>query len=161
MKAKVAVYDSHEKAINAVKELEFNGFPIKQVSIIGKAEIIDDNMRIKSRDTIENAPLAIGAIAGPVLGILTGLGIFAIPGFGFLYGAGAVIGAIAGLDMGALAGGFVSLMVILGVEEQEVVKYQEHIVKGNFLVMVQGNIHEIQQAEHILHTSGTHLTWGN
>lgn len=90
-----------------------------------------------------------------------GLGIFAIPGFGFLYGAGAIIGAMGGLEIGTLAGGFASLMVILGVDKQEVVKYQEHIVKGNFLVMVQGNIHEIQKAEHILHTTGNHLKWGN
>lgn len=160
MKAKVGIYDSHEKAVDAVKELDRAHFPIKQVSIVGKAEIIDDHMSVTSMNKVENAPLAIGAVAGPVLGILTGLGIFAIPGFGFLYGAGAIVGAMVGLELGALGGGLISLLVVLGVDEQSVLKYKEEIVKGNFLVVVQGSIHEIQQAEHILHTENTHLKFG-
>jgi uncharacterized membrane protein len=160
MKAKVAIYDSHEKAVNAVKELESANFPIKQVSIIGKAEIIDDHMHVKSMESAENAPLAIGSIAGPVLGILTGLGIFAIPGFGFLYGAGAIIGAMAGLEVGALGGGLISLLVILGIDKQEVLKYEKNIIQGNFLVVVQGSIDEIKTAEHILHTEETHPEFG-
>lgn len=151
MKSQVAVYDSHDKAIDAIKKLEDAHFPIKQVSIVGKAEIVDDHMRIKTMDSIENAPLAIGAIAGPVVGMLTGLGIFAIPGFGFLYGAGAIIGAMAGLEIGALGGGILSLLVLLGVDEQEVVEYEENVVQGKFLVVVQGDAHDVEKAKHILH----------
>ena len=47
MEAKVAVYDSHEKAMKAVQELERAHFPIKQVSIVGKAEIIDNHMHVQ------------------------------------------------------------------------------------------------------------------
>ncbi len=102
MEVKVAVYDTHEKALNAVRKLDDNKFPLTEVSIIGKAELIEDHMHIKSTEPMVNAPAAIGSVAGIVAGILTGIGIFAIPGFGFLYGAGAVIGAIGGFDIGII-----------------------------------------------------------
>ena len=38
-----------------------------------------------------------------------------------------------------------------------IVKYEEHIKEGRFLVIVKGPLEEIEQAEHILHTEGTHL----
>jgi hypothetical protein len=161
MKAKVAVYDTHEKAVSALNKLKEAGFPIKKTSLIGKAELIDDHMHVKSFDSIKNAPLAIGAIAGPIIGALSGIGIFAIPGFGFLFGAGAIIGAIGGFDLGIMGGGILSLLAFLGITKDTVVKYEEHINEGKFLLIVHGEVEEIEKAEHILHTEGTHLEIGN
>src|ERR1700757_546520 len=157
MRAKVAIYETHEKAINAVKLLKENDFPVNKISIIGKALVIDDNMYFKSIQPLKSLPIAIGTVAGIVVGILTGIGVFAIPGFGFLYGAGAVIGAAAGLDAGILSSGLVSVLIHLGIKKSEVLKYEEHLHEGRFLVVAQGTPKEIDQAEHILHTEGTHL----
>jgi hypothetical protein len=157
MKSQVAVYGSHEKALQAIKVLEQADFPLKQVSLVGKAELVYDNVHVKSYEPVKNAPVVIGAIIGPMLGVMTGVGIFTIPGFGLLYGAGAIIGAIAGFDLGLVSGGLITLLVTLGIKKESVVQYEEHLHGGKFLVIVQGSEEEIKQAEHILHTEGTHL----
>ena len=157
MKLKVGVYPSHEKAIQAIQALGKANYPLNKVSIIGKAEIIDDHVHVKSFDTVKNSPLMIGSIVGPLLGLITGLGVFAIPGFGFLYGAGAVIGAIAGFDLGLVGGGIITLLVTLGIKKESTIKYEEHLAAGKSLVIVEGNLQEIERAEKILHTEGIHL----
>ncbi len=157
MKSKVAIYDTHEKALNAVRALDKSGFSLKQVSLIGKAVVVDGDLHIQSYDTVKNAPLLIGAGAGVVAGLLTGIGVFAIPGFGFLYGAGALIGAIAGFDIGLIGGGVTSILVRLGITKESVVKYEEKLNLGMFMVVVNGPLKDIKKAEKILHTEGTHL----
>lgn len=162
MKSKVAIYESHEKTIDAIKVLNKEKFPMKQVSLIGSAEIIDDHLHVRSLDTVKNAPLLVGAGAGIITGLLSGLGVFSIPGFGFLYGAGAVVGAVAGFDFGLIAGGFVTVLAMLGIKKESVVRYKEHLKEGRFMVVVNGSLKEIEKAEHILHTEGTHLVeWGD
>ncbi len=158
MKTTVAVYDSHDKAFEGIKALDKANFPMKQVSLVGKAELIDDHLHVRSRDNISlAAPVAIGAIAGPIVGVLTGVGIFAIPGLGFLYGAGAVIGAFAGLDFGLVTGIIAGALTTLGIRKDKVVKYEEHLKNGKFLVVVQGDEKEIEESKKILHTQGSHL----
>ncbi len=157
MKLKVAVYDSHEKAVKAISVLSQAHFPMKEVSLIGKSEIVNDHIQIKSTELIKDSPALIGAGAGTIVGLLTGLGVFAIPGFGFLYGAGAVIGAIGGFDLGLIAGGVGSILVVLGINKDKMVEYEEHLNEGKFMVVVSGTIEEVKKAEQILHTEGTHL----
>lgn len=157
MRAKVAVYQTHDQALNAVKKLKDADFPITQISIIGKAIVLNDNLYLKSIETLKILPIALGTIAGIVIGVLTGVGIFAIPGFGALYGAGAVVGAAGGLELGVVSGGLATILVHLGIKKDDVLGYEEHLHIGNYLVVAQGNIKQIEEAEHILHTEGTHL----
>jgi hypothetical protein len=157
MKSQIAIYDTHEKAVNAIKDLSEKGFPMDNVSLLGKAEVIEDHIHIKSLDTIKEAPALVGMGAGTLIGLLSGIGIFTIPGFGFLYGAGALVGIIAGLDLGIVAGGFISLLTFIGIKEDKVVKCHEHLKEGKFIVIVNGSKEEIQRAKHILHTEGNHL----
>ncbi|MEO6901599.1 MAG: hypothetical protein ABI315_00420 [Bacteroidia bacterium] len=153
MKSTVAVYNSHEKALNAIKALGKDHFPMKHISLIGKAELKDDHVHVKSDDKASTVvPVAVGS----VIGLLTGLGIFAIPGLGFLYGAGALVGAIAGFDFG-LIGGMAVELTKLGFKKDTGIKLEEHIKKGKFLLIAQGTEEEIQTAKKILHTDGTHL----
>src|ERR1039458_7789200 len=123
MNATIAVCKTQQEALDTIKALSVSGFPLKQVSLIGKAEIVGDHIRLQSLDSVKNAPVVIGSIAGPVLGLLSGLGIFLIPGFGFLFGAGAVIGTIAGFDLGLISGGLVTLLATLGIKKEAVVTY--------------------------------------
>ena len=93
MKTKVAVYDSHEKAVSALKKLAESKFPMNKISLIGKSEVMDDHVHLKSLAPIKNTPAFVGIGAGALIGLLSGIGVFSIPGFGFLYRAGALIGA--------------------------------------------------------------------
>ncbi|WP_281637833.1 hypothetical protein [Flavobacterium marginilacus] len=157
MKSQIAVYDTHDKAVSAIKRLSHENFSMDHVSLLGKAEVIEDHIQVKSLDTIKKTPAVIGMGAGTLLGLLSGVGVFAIPGFGFLYGAGALVGIIAGLDLGLIAGGTISLLSFTGLKEEEVVKCQEHLKEGKFMVIVKGAQEEIERAKHILHTDGDHL----
>ncbi|PJJ07495.1 hypothetical protein CLU83_0668 [Flavobacterium sp. 1] len=157
MKSQIAVYDTHDKAVNAIKRLNQEHFAMDHVSLLGKAEVVEDHIQIKSLDTISKTPAIVGMSAGTLVGLLSGIGVFAIPGFGFLYGAGALVGIIGGLDIGLVAGGLVSLLAFTGLREEEMVKCQEHVKEGKFVVIVKGAIDEIERAKHILHNEGNHL----
>ncbi len=151
MESKIAIYASHQQALEAVNSLKEAGFPVNQVSLLGEAQVIDDHLYLKSLEPVKNLPLAVGTIAGIVTGILSGIGIFVIPGFGFLYGAGAIIGAIGGLDLGLIGGGLATILLHVGIKKDEVIKYEEHIKEGRFLVIARGTEKEITKAENILH----------
>jgi hypothetical protein len=148
----VGVYESHDAAVGAVKALENAGYAAKNVSLISKAELINDHIHVKSEHTAEKAEMGVGLAAGSVIGILTGIGIFAIPGLGFLYGAGALVGAIAGLEVGAIGGGVISILTSIGVDRALASKYEKHLNEGKYLVFVQGTDQEVKHAHEVLHT---------
>ena len=45
----------------------------------------------------------------------------------------------------------------LGFKDDKVVKYEQHLKEGKFMLLLKGTLDEIKSAEHILHTEGTHL----
>lgn len=157
MKSQIAVYETHESAVEAIKLLSHKDFPMKIVSLLGRAEVIEDHIQVKSLDTVNKVPALVGMGAGTVVGLLSGIGVFAIPGFGFLYGAGALVGIIAGLDLGLIAGGLVSLFSYSGIKEEEVVKCEEHLKAGKFMVIVKGDQQAIDKAKNILHSGNAPL----
>ena len=158
MKSAIGVYDSHDKAVEAVIELKEAGFPVKQLSIIGKAqtEVVDDQLHVSPKDPINVAGVGTGTALGATLGILTGVGLFAIPGLGFLYGAGALVGAIAGFDFGLIGGGIASVLTTVGVKDENVKKYHDDLDAGHFIVVASGSETEVAQAKDVLHSHDTH-----
>lgn len=148
----IAICDSHSDAINAVSILKDSNFNSKQLSIIGKADKAKDAVVMDDKKIMDVAgtEAGVGAVLGSALGILAGVGIFAIPGLGFLYGAGALVGGIAGFDFGLIGGGLVSALTVAGIKVSETQKYDEQIKEGKFLVIVQGTEDEINNAAKLL-----------
>jgi hypothetical protein len=157
MKSVVGVYTSYEAAVAAANDLKGAGYPVSQVSVVSKADLVDDHLHIKTNDTVEKAELSIGAAAGTTLGILMGVGVFAIPGLGFLFGAGALIGAIAGLEFGIIGGGLVAILTTLGVDAAAATLYEKHLNEGKYLLFASGSDEEIKHAQTVLHTNGLHV----
>jgi hypothetical protein len=58
-----------------------------------------------------------------------------------------------------MGGGIASILITLGIKKDSVVKYEEHLYKGKFMVVVNGELNQIKKAEKILHTEGLHLEW--
>ncbi len=154
MKKNIAVFSSHDEAHQGLEALMNAGVDMKNVSIIGKAEIIDDQVKVKSNGAIIAAPTIAGTVIGTTIGLLTGIGLFAIPGLGVLFSAGAIIGAFAGFDAGVIAGGISSILVEIGVKENRI-QYEEHIQEGKFLMIIEGSEPEIENARAIL--EGLHI----
>ncbi|MDB5282560.1 MAG: hypothetical protein JWO06_1635 [Bacteroidota bacterium] len=151
MKTTIGVYDTHEEALDAIRELKETGFPADKISLLGKAEMIKNHIHINPRQAVEGAEISVGVVAGSVLGVLTGVGIFAIPGLGFLFGAGALVGAFAGLEFGVLGGGVVAILTgILEIDHSDASKYEAELNEGKFLVIVQGNEDQVKHAKQAL-----------
>ncbi|MBD80728.1 MAG: hypothetical protein CL840_17570 [Crocinitomicaceae bacterium] len=157
MKATVAIYGNHEKAIKAVKQLVKKGINEKEISLVGKGEIIEDRMHINSIKGLKKAPVPIGVVAGGVLGVLAGAGMLAVPGLGFVFLAGKFVGALGGITMGMATGGMTSFLVSIGFKKDQVVRYKKHLEEGNFLVVINGPENHIELAHEILHTHADHL----
>lgn len=158
MKVTIGIYDDHDKAIAAAAELKNAGYPTKHLSIIGNAqtEVLDDNLGTETKNPIKPGGLIGGTAIGATLGILTGVGLFAIPGLGFLFGAGALVGAIAGLDIGLIGGGIATLFTSIGVAEEEAKRYHKELESGKYLLIAQGSPEEVIHANKILHGHGRH-----
>lgn len=158
MNATLGIYDNHDLAVEAVRTLKEGNYPVAQLSIIGLAETetVDEEMHITTKNPLKVASLGAGTLVGTTLGILTGVGIFAIPGIGFLYGAGALVGAIAGFDLGLIGGGVASVLATVGVKDENAEKYHDALVAGKFVVVAQGNEQDVARALEILHAHDTH-----
>ena len=158
MRSTIGVYDTHDKAVEAVQQLKEAGYPVKQLSIMGKAEteVVDEEMHVMPKDPINIAGVSAGTVIGTTVGLLTGVGLFAIPGLGFLYGAGALVGAIAGFDFGLIGGGIASVLTTVGVQDESLKRYHAALDEGKYLVIAQGSDEEVNKANNILHAHGTH-----
>ena len=149
MKKSISIFDSHDDAVKALEELREYGVDMSKISLVGRAEIIEDKMHVKSNKALIAAPVAIGTVVGTSLGLLTGVGLFAIPGLGILFGAGAVVGALGGFEVGLAAGGLTTILIELGVKENHI-EYEHHIREGRFLMMADGTEDEIDRIEHLV-----------
>ena len=157
MKSVIGVYESHTQAVDAVKMLKDAGFPVKHISLIGKAPISADHRFLMSNKVIEEREVGVGVVTGAILGVLTGVGVFAMPGLGFLYGAGALIGAIAGFDIGLVGGGIVAIFTSIGIDEINSMRYEKLLHENKFLILIQGTEAEIARAKEMLFTSQLHI----
>jgi uncharacterized membrane protein len=162
MRTVVGVYENHHEAVEAVRELKSAGFNTKQISLIGKVKDTagledvaeDDSQRMK----VATTELGVTAIAGSTIGLLTGIGVFAIPGLGFLFGAGALVGAIAGFDLGLIGGGIISALTLPGVKGDTAKQYEKEVSEGKLLLVVQGTEQEVHEAQAVLASHGKHDT---
>src|ERR1700736_6505086 len=96
-----ALYDTFDSAVSAVNALEASGVPHSDISIVSNNV---DNRFNKDRPTnaTEDAGkgAGIGAAVGGVGGLLTGLGLLAIPGVGPVVAAGWLVATAAGAATG-------------------------------------------------------------
>ena len=157
MKSVVGVYDSHDRAVSAIKQLQGGGYPVHQISILGQGEIIRGEARVNSVSNLAAKEIGVGAVVGSILGVLTGVGVFAIPGMGFLFGAGALFGAFTGFEAGLLGGGVMAVLTAIGIDLSGAARYEQHLNEGKFMVIIQGNLKEIDFGKKILESHGDHV----
>lgn len=152
----VAVYHSHKQAVEAVKKLQNADFPVTQVSIIGRAEIEEDHVKVHQGEEVFETGVVIGSVLGTILGTLSGLSMIAVPGLGVLYAAGALVGSIGGFSLGAAGGTIFGALLSVGVGKEGVATYHKHLTDGKYLVVVHGNADQVKNAEDILKDGDHH-----
>lgn len=170
----VGVFDSRQAAENALHELRDAGFVMSHVSIVAKdtngldrsdrigdtqVQDLDDETLV---DEGAKTGAATGGTVGGLTGLLVGLGALAIPGVGPVMLAGAAATAIAttlaGGAIGAAAGSLVGGLIGLGIPEDRAQVYYDRVVRGDYMVIVDGSEAEIRQAEMVLTGRGI-LDW--
>ncbi len=80
-----------------------------------------------------------GAVLGGVGGLLAGLAVLPIPGFGPIIAAGPIVSTLAGMGLGAAAGGMIGALTDLGVPEAHAYYYAEGVRRGGTLVSVRAD----------------------
>jgi hypothetical protein len=158
----IGVYDHLAQAEEAVRRLDRGGFPIKQISIVGQhAEHERDVQGYVTVEDVARKGAGTGALLGGLSGLLTVAAFIWIPGFGRLLVAGpmaaALLGLLAGIEgavAGAAWGGVLGALVGWGVSTQHILKYEEHLKAGKYLVIAHGSPVEMEHAHRILHGTG-------
>ena len=155
----VGVYDVLSKAEEAIRTLDRTGFPIKQVSIVAKD--LESEREVHGYVTacdVAKGGAGTGAWLGGFFGLLFGAAFLWVPGFGPLFVAGplaaALLGGVEGALAGAAGGGLLGALFGWGVSRQHILKYQEHVQGGKYLVIAHGTPDQVEQARGILQTTG-------
>lgn len=153
-----AVFDSEDRAIQALNELKAHGFTADHVSVVAKDRQQMSNVAERAdMDTGEGA--AVGAVTGGALGglagFLVGISALVIPGIGPIVGTGILVSTLAGAGVGALAGGITGALVEQGVPEEDARNYEHHVSEGRILITVGGESDDrAREATSILHAQG-------
>ena len=157
MKSTVAVYNSHWSALDAVEVLKNGSYPVDQLSIIGRAKFRDNDMRRKAIKPLKKDGETIGVVLGSSVGVLSKSRILAVPELGFLFGAGAVVEAIADFNMEFKGVKMGTILKTFGIKQDKVEKYRNDLDEGKFLVVAQGEDEDVEKAVNILCSSSRNL----
>ena len=137
MKTVTGLFDDYTDASSAVSALESAGVPSDDISIVSNNA---DNRHGDHSNAGEGAGTGagIGAVVGGAGGLLTGLGLMAIPGVGPVVAAGwlaaTAVGAVGGAVVGGAAGGLIGALTSSGVSEDDAHVYAEGVRRGGSLV---------------------------
>ena len=148
----VAIFESHNQAEDAVRELQKSGFDMKKLSIVGKDYHTDEHV-VGYYNTGDRMMYwgKMGAFWGGLWGMLFGSAFFFVPGVGPLLVAGPLVTWMLGvLEGAAVMGGLSALgaaLFSIGIPKDSIVKYETAVTTGKFLLIVHGTPEEVHSAK--------------
>ncbi len=151
----VATFDSHDRAEDAIRELQKSGFDMKKLSIVGKDYHTEENVvgYYTAGDRMAYWG-KLGAFWGGFWGLLFGSAFFWVPGIGPLLVAGPiVVWIVAGLEGAAVMGGLSALgaaMFSIGIPKDSVLQYETQVKNGKLLLIAHGTAAEVERAKDLL-----------
>jgi hypothetical protein len=155
----VAVYTHIDEAEAAVQKLGAGGFPVDKVSILAKDLGTEKKIHgfVTSCDVAKGTAKA-GAWVGGIFGLLAGAAFLWVPGVGPLIVAGSLTAALMGGAEGAVAGaalaGVVGWLSSLGISKQHIIKYEESVKAGKYVLIAHGAPADVAKAQTILLGTG-------
>jgi uncharacterized membrane protein len=159
----VAVFDQHQDAEAAIRELQRGGFDMKKLSIVGRDYHTEEHAVgfVNAGDHVKYWGKR-GAFWGMVFGILFAPAFFFIPGIGpILTGGmigsilmGTVEGAAVGAAIGGGSGALAAALTNLGLPKDSVIRYQAALKAENFLLIANGTAVEAERAKTLLAAIG-------
>ena len=167
MNSVVAIFQSHDQAEAAVRDLQKDGFDMKQLSIVGKDIRTEEHVvgyyNAGDRMLYWGKQGAFwGGFWGGMWAILFGSAYFLIPGIGPLLVAGPLVVWIVGvLEGAAIVGGVSALgaaLASIGIPKNSVVQYETEVKNGKILLVAHGTAEEVERAKDLLDQSQAKTT---
>jgi hypothetical protein len=155
----IAVYDSHDRAERAIKELQKSGFDMKKLSIVAKGYEKEDQVigYYNAGDRMKHWG-KYGAFWGGIWGLLMGAAFLVVPGIGPILMAGPIIAALEG----AIAVGGLSVigagLYSIGIPRDSVLRYESELKASKFLVVAHGTSEDVNRAKDILGSIGGNVS---
>lgn len=155
----VAIYENHNDAEDAVKELQKSGFDMKKLSIVGKDYHTEEHVvgYYATGDRMKYWG-KLGAFWGGLWGFLFGTAFFFVPGIGPIVVAGPLVSWIVGaLEGAAVVGGLSALgagLVSIGIPKQSILNYETQVKAGKYLLIAHGTGEEVSRAKSIIDRVG-------
>lgn len=151
----IGVFAALEEAEQAVRRLGEHGFAISNVSIVASDLTSEREIRgFVSTGDVARRGAGMGGWMGGIFGLLIGAALVWVPGFGPLVIAGPlaamILAGIEGAAVGVAGGGLLGGLIGLGVSREHVLKYEDHLRGGHYLVIAHGSPDEVSRAEDIL-----------
>ena len=150
-----AIYETHEQAEHAVKELQEAGVDMKSLSIVGRDTHTEEHVvgYYTAGDRMKYWGEA-GAFWGGFWGLLFGSGLFFIPGLGPILAAGPIVAwIVAGLEGAVVLGGVSAIgagLVSIGIPKDSVLKYDVALKTDKYVLVVHGTPDEVEKAKDII-----------
>lgn len=151
----VGIYPTMSAAEEAVHTLDRADFPLGQISIV--ARNLESEKEIQGYITAGDVAMrgaGTGAWVGGLFGLLVGAAFIWVPGFGPLLVAGPLaamlLGGVEGVAVGAAGGGLLGALLGWGVSKQHILKYEEKVKSGKYLVIVHGDDELVSKAHTVL-----------
>src|SRR5688500_18915154 len=111
MKTVVGLFDNYSDAELAVRELESAGYDKNRISVFSGHSNEDVKVNPDAAADSGSSDVGSGAVSGAAVGggvgLLAGVALAAIPGVGPILAIGPLAAGLAGLGLGAAAGGVV------------------------------------------------------
>jgi hypothetical protein len=157
----VGVFDSVQDAQEAVRDMEMEGIPRNDISIVANKnatgyenmESSDKSSSDKSSNVVADA--GIGAAIGGVGGLLlSAAGLVTLPVIGPILAAGPIAAALTGAGIGAAAGGLVGALTESGIPEEDAKNYAEGVRRGDVLVTAKADSTRADRASEIMDNHG-------
>jgi len=156
--AVIAVYNTHDEAEAAVKELQKEGFDMKKLSVVGKDYHTEEQVvgYYNAGDRLKYWG-KWGAFWGGMWGLLFGAAFFWLPGVGPVLVARPLIASIiAGLESAVVLGGLGAIgaaLYSIGIPKDSVLSFETAVKANKFLLVAHGAATEVAQAKEILKTT--------
>ena len=161
--AVVAVFESHDQAENAIRQLQKSGFDMKKLSIVGKDYHTEEH--VVGYYTTGDRMLywgKTGAFWGGFWGLLLGSAFFWVPGIGQVLVAGPLVMWIVGaLEEAVVVGGLGALgaaLYSIGIPKNSVMQYETEVKNGSLLLVAHGTADEVERARDLLQQSRAKTT---
>jgi hypothetical protein len=131
------MFDNRAQVDSALQRLHAEGFRNEDISVLfpdkeGTKEFAHEANTKMPEGAAGGA--TVGAVVGGTLGLLAGIGLLAIPGFGPFIAAGPIMASLAGMGVGGATGGLVGALVGLGIPEIEAKRYEGLMKEGHILM---------------------------